>query len=68
MGLDTGRYPIIPCLLSVCFDDAMHGRYASFYVNKGIKSLLLVLSLCLHKMKHISHVSQIKTKTTKGMG
>ena len=34
---DSGRYPIIPCLLSVCFDDAMHGRYASFYVNKGIR-------------------------------
>ncbi len=30
------HYPIIPCLLSVCFDDAMHGRYASFYVNKWI--------------------------------
>ena len=30
-----GCYPVIPCLLSVCFDDAMHGRYASFYVNKG---------------------------------
>ncbi len=26
----TGRYPIIPCLLSVCFDDTMHGIYASF--------------------------------------
>ncbi len=22
-----------PCLLSVCFDDAMHGRYASYFVN-----------------------------------
>ncbi len=29
--------PIIPCLLSACFNDAMHGRYASFYVNKGIR-------------------------------
>ncbi len=36
-GLDTACHRIIPCLLSVCFDDAMHGRYASFYVNKGIK-------------------------------
>ena len=24
----------IPCLLSVCFDDAILGRCASFYVNK----------------------------------
>ncbi len=31
--ISTGRYPIIPCLLSVCFDDAMHGRYVSFYVH-----------------------------------
>ena len=23
--------------LSVCFDDAMRGRSASFYVNKGIR-------------------------------
>ncbi len=38
----TGRYPIIHGLLSVCFDDAMHGRYASFYVNKEVKSKLLV--------------------------
>ncbi len=52
--LYTGHYPIIPCLLSVCFDDAMHGRYASFYVNMEI-------------MKHISHASQITTKKTKGM-
>ncbi len=22
---NTGRYPIMPCFLSVCFDDAMHG-------------------------------------------
>ena len=36
-NINTGRYPIIPCLLSVCFDDAMHGRYAQFYVNKGIR-------------------------------
>ncbi len=41
----------------------MHGRYASFYVNKGI-----LLSLCVHKMKHISYASQIKTNKTKGMG
>ncbi len=33
----TGRYPIIPCLLSVWFDDAIHRRYASLYVNKGIR-------------------------------
>ncbi len=31
--INTGRYHIIPCFLSVCFDDAMHGRYASFYVT-----------------------------------
>ncbi len=36
-NLNTGRYPVIPCLLSVCFDDAGHGRYALFYVNKGIR-------------------------------
>ncbi len=84
--LYTGRYSIIPCLLSVCFDDAMHGRYAyaSFYINKGIRHSLfrwdfrqgsynccwksLLLSLCLHKMKHNSHASQIKTKKTKVMG
>ncbi len=28
----------------------------------------LLLLLCLHKMEHISHASQIKTKKTKGMG
>ncbi len=27
--VNTGRYPVISCLLSVCFDDTMHGRYAS---------------------------------------
>ncbi len=35
--LNTGRYPIIPCFLFVCFDDAMRGKSASFYVNKGIR-------------------------------
>ncbi len=27
---DTGHYPVIPCLMSLCFDDAMHGRGAPF--------------------------------------
>ena len=36
-SIDTGHYPIISCLFSVCFDDAMHGRFASFYVNTGIR-------------------------------
>ena len=40
--VNTGRYPIIPCLLSLCFDDAMHGRYASFYVNKGIRNSIIL--------------------------
>ena len=37
LEIGAGCYHIIPCLLSVCFDDAMHGRYAQFYVNKGIR-------------------------------
>ncbi len=37
IALYTGRYPIIPCLLSSLFWFVMHGRYASFYVNKGIQ-------------------------------
>ena len=28
---------IIPCLLSVCFDDAMHVIYASYFVNIGFR-------------------------------
>ncbi len=44
----TGRYPIIRCLLSVCFDDVMHGRYASFYVNKGIK-----VAHCARRQLHV---------------
>ncbi len=37
LSLDTGCHPVIPCLSSVCFDNAIHGRYASFYVNKVIR-------------------------------
>ena len=33
MYMYIGRYPIIPCLLSVCFDDAMHGRYHLKFVK-----------------------------------
>ncbi len=36
--LYTGRYPVIPCLLSVCFDDAMHGRY--FIWTKGLEHFM----------------------------
>ncbi len=28
---------VIPCLLSLCFDDAMHGIYASYFVNMGFR-------------------------------
>ena len=28
---------VIPCLLSVCFDDAMHGIYVSYFVNMGFR-------------------------------
>ncbi len=84
--VNTGHYPIIPCLLSSLFWFVKHGRYASFYANKGIrvnsfsnsykttaqigfhrlKSLLL--SLHLHKMKHISHALHHQNTETKGMG
>ncbi len=29
------RYSAIPCLLSVCFNDSIHGRCASYFVNIG---------------------------------
>ncbi len=34
-------HPVIPCLLSVCFDDAVHGKYASFLCKQRDKSKLL---------------------------
>ncbi len=52
--LYTGRYPTIPCLLSVCFDDAMHGRYAQFYVNKAIRENSFTLDLFVYKTSSIS--------------
>ncbi len=44
-----GRYPVIPCLLSVCFDDAKHVKYTHFYVNKGIS-----VDLFIYKTSSIS--------------
>ncbi len=30
---------VIPCLLSVCFDDAMHWIYASYCVNTDLEDV-----------------------------
>ncbi len=49
---------VIPCLLSVCFDDAMHGIYASYFVNANT----------LQNMKHMYHALHHQNKPTKSMG
>ncbi len=51
----TRCYHIIPYLLSACIDDAMHGRYASFYVNKGIR----VTSSGSGRRMMLRHISMI---------
>ncbi len=92
------RYNAISCILSICFDDAMHGRYASCFVSITQKSNLFgkliwrreIIStvrnpwvfdtiynkrqdiyswaLCLHNMKHISHLLHHQNKPTIRMG
>ncbi len=51
---------VIPCLLSVCFDDAMHGIYAPYFVD--------TYTSCLQNRKHKSHALQQQNKPTRGMG
>ncbi len=52
--LNTGCYPIIPCLFPLCFDDALHGRYASYYVNKVIRDLFVYKTSSISPMHHKS--------------
>ncbi len=66
---------VIPCLLSVCFDDAMHGIYASHFVKTRFRVNSSDIyfgrkpyTLCLQNMKHIPHALHHQNKLTKGMG
>ncbi len=52
--LNTGCYPIIPCLFPLCFDDALHWRYASYYVNKVIGDLFVYKTSSISPLHHKS--------------
>ena len=56
------RYSAIACVLSVCFDDAIHGRCASYLVNILLK--IKLLRAIFTKMKHIFHVLHHQNKWT----